>query len=338
MFDKFAVGPTPSVAVVGGGIVGLTTAAALRSIAQVTVYHDSDWRDTTSAIATAMWHIYLVDPDDNQVLTWAIDTLNVLVQQQLDHPSCGIELVDGVELFRRGPTAHPTWSKAAIDFSVLSRDVIADRYPGRKWGYRLTTPIANMTTYLPWLINRCNKRGVRFEREHVSNLDELASSFDAVVNCSGLGSTSLVEDLELFPVRGQYVVFSDGATSLRGYVGDDQNPAGMAYIIPRDSEILVGGTEEEGVDALVFDISVPDLISRATVFAPGALTGLSIDRHVVGLRPCRTSGKPRFGFDPKIKNVFHNYGHGGSGFSLSWGCAAGVLAQFQSNLACESEG
>ncbi|GBN96828.1 hypothetical protein AVEN_219601-1, partial [Araneus ventricosus] len=51
-------------------------------------------------------------------------------------------------------------------------------------------------------------------------------------------------------------------------------------------------------------------------------------RDWVGLRPCRPT--PRLERESiKTKNgnleVIHNYGHGGSGVTLSWGCAYQVL-------------
>ena len=48
----------------------------------------------------------------------------------------------------------------------------------------------------------------------------------------------------------------------------------------------------------------------------------------VGLRPLRTKGV-RLEWDDDLSNegfrVLHNYGHGGSGITLSWGCAAEVV-------------
>jgi len=46
----------------------------------------------------------------------------------------------------------------------------------------------------------------------------------------------------------------------------------------------------------------------------------------VGLRPFRRSGV-RLERDqlPDGRIVIHNYGHGGSGFTLSWGCAREVV-------------
>jgi D-amino-acid oxidase len=52
-------------------------------------------------------------------------------------------------------------------------------------------------------------------------------------------------------------------------------------------------------------------------------------RERVGLRPFRKSGvrleKEKLRDGP---TVIHNYGHGGSGFTLSWGCGLEVLRLF----------
>jgi D-amino-acid oxidase len=125
-------------------------------------------------------------------------------------------------------------------------------------------------------------------------------------------------------VRGQYLVLEPGETILEAYVGDDEHPGGMAYAIPRDGELLVGGTEEPYVARMAFEADVDDMLTRAGEFLSVDLGALERTRSVVGLRPCRTSRHVRFGWDPEIPQVFHNYGHGGSGFSLAWGCAEDV--------------
>jgi D-amino-acid oxidase len=44
---------------------------------------------------------------------------------------------------------------------------------------------------------------------------------------------------------------------------------------------------------------------------------------VVGLRPYRKEGV-RLEIDKEVHSLIHNYGHGGEGFLLSWGCAVEI--------------
>jgi D-amino-acid oxidase len=55
-----------------------------------------------------------------------------------------------------------------------------------------------------------------------------------------------------------------------------------------------------------------------------ALKDATVLEHKVGLRPGRK--EVRLELEPLANNraVIHNYGHGGAGFTLSWGCAAEV--------------
>ena len=55
------------------------------------------------------------------------------------------------------------------------------------------------------------------------------------------------------------------------------------------------------------------------------LRGVYIIGHRVGLRPYRP--EVRLESEPFDGGVlWHNYGHGGAGISLSWGCAAEITA------------
>ena len=62
------------------------------------------------------------------------------------------------------------------------------------------------------------------------------------------------------------------------------------------------------------------------------LRGAEILGHRVGLRPCRP--EVRLESEPlgPFKSVlWHNYGHGGAGISMSWGCAAEITAAIAVN-------
>ena len=45
-----------------------------------------------------------------------------------------------------------------------------------------------------------------------------------------------------------------------------------------------------------------------------------VEQVLVGLRPAR-KGNVRLEWDPVCPSILHNYGHGGSGVTFSWGCA-----------------
>jgi D-amino-acid oxidase len=96
------------------------------------------------------------------------------------------------------------------------------------------------------------------------------------------------------------------------------------YAIPRASDCVFGGTNE------LSDNRDPDPAATVRMVAECSRV-LNIGEPVViaervGLRPFRKGGvclrreRLRDG-----RTVIHNYGHGGSGFTLSWGCARNVF-------------
>jgi D-amino-acid oxidase len=313
------------ISIVGSGVVGLTCAYELADLdVEVTVFHDKPLLDTTSSTATAVWHVYLVDPNDQTHLDWSARTLSKLLELHDHVPEAAVELPAGVELFRVSDPSRPQWADVAIGFEPLSSEDLTN-YPGRTWGYRVKAPATNMRRYLPWLRRSCQERGVMFIEQHLTDLNSLFLDADIVVNCAGLGAGRLVNDLELYPMKGQYLIFDQPERALDFYIGDDEHPDGMAYVIPRDGQILIGGTAEPGVWSTDFTQDVQGLIRRALQFCPDlGLESHALVDKVVGLRPCRLSGRVRFGADSDNHRLLHNYGHGGSGFSLSWGCAQDI--------------
>ncbi|MER7554459.1 FAD-dependent oxidoreductase [Streptomyces anulatus] len=73
------------------------------------------------------------------------------------------------------------------------------------------------------------------------------------------------------------------------------------------------------------------MFARNKRFAPELLKDVNLDDDVdviAGLRPYRVENvcvEKEYGF-----NIVHNYGHGGSGFSLSYGCAREAIGLLES--------
>ena len=257
----------------------------------------------------------------------------------------GVELVQGIELFRRGLPQVPSWSHIPRLFEMLTAEQITkyntisepsltadevtllQKNPVR-WGYRIEAPAARMTQYLPWLENRVRNNRIEIRKMRLRSLADLGSEFDIIVNCSGFGARELVGDVDFVPYKGQYFVLKRTESSPDVYTGDDDHPGGMAYVIPRFDEVMVGGTAEKGVEDLDLTLDWNDTLKRAGLFVPWLRNRSQADlarAPVVGIRPCRTKGI-RLERDNSSASVpvIHNYGHGGSGFSLSWGCAEAV--------------
>lgn len=90
-------------------------------------------------------------------------------------------------------------------------------------------------------------------------------------------------------------------------------------------------------------LALPSLPARALDFAPPrapAAMRVSVDRIIditVGIRPFRAQG-PRIEAERRFgKTLIHHYGHGGSGWSLSWGSAQRALALVQASGARPGE-
>jgi len=161
--------------------------------------------------------------------------------------------------------------------------------------------------------------GGSIERREVSSVESVAREARAVVNCAGLGARELVGDETMSPIRGQIVrVRNPGLTR---FVLDDDNPAGVTYIIPRSEDCVLGGTAEDGAWDTTPNPAVAEAILSRCVALEPRLGGVEVLEHRVGLRPGRPEVRLEIEELSGGSTCVHNYGHGGSGVTLSWGCA-----------------
>ena len=134
----------------------------------------------------------------------------------------------------------------------------------------------------------------------------------------------MVPDPSVYPVRGRIVRV--GNPGLTVSVRDELHPGGRAYVHPRTADCILGGSLEEGEwDTAVDPVAGAAIVERCADLVP-ALRDAAVLEQVVGLRP----GRPAVRLEVEERSrgpwIVHNYGHGGSGITLSWGCAREVAA------------
>jgi D-amino-acid oxidase len=146
-----------------------------------------------------------------------------------------------------------------------------------------------------------------------------------VVNCTGIGARSLVPDEALVPVRGQVVIVEN--PGIREFYLDhgDGGPE-YVYLFPHRDVVVLGGTAHEGAADLAPRPEVSARILRDITAVFPSLRGARVVAERVGLRPVRPEVRLEAEALPGGRVLWHNYGHGGAGVTLSWGCAAELTA------------
>jgi D-amino-acid oxidase len=319
----------PDVTVLGAGVVGLTTAVCLAEAGLAVAVHAAEPPlQTTSIAAGAIWGPHLVGPHD-RVAHWAARTLSALHELvAAGHPF--VRLVPGIAASRLAGTAPPEFAAGATDLSGCPPAGIPAGY---LTAWRLTAPLVTMPEYLSWLHERYLRAGGR--PITLSRYPALAAAIrDAasrvIVNCTGCGAHELVPDPEVTPVRGQAVVVANPGISTF-FVGT--GPGGdLTYYFPHGDRVVLGGTEQPGDWSREPDPRLARQIVAACTAIEPALRGAAVLEHRVGLRPVRPEVRLEAVPAADGVTVVHNYGHGGAGVTLSWGCASEATDLVQAAL------
>lgn len=299
------------VIVVGAGVIGLTTALVLaeRGI-RVRVWTRDPLAATTSAVAGALWWPYRIEPVA-RARAWALQSLDVYEELATRPESTGVRMVEGV-LGEADLDRAETWAAARLPGLRAST---ADEYAGRGLWARL--PLIDMSTHLPWLRERLVKAGGVVEERTVADFAEVDAP--VVVNCTGLGARSLVPDASVRPVRGQLVVVEN--PGIRTWLTSTGVDGEMAYFFPQPGRLLLGGTADEDAWSLEPDPAVASAIVRRCAAVRPEIAGARVLEHRVGLRPARDAVRLEGEVLPDGRVLVHNYGHGGAGVTVAWGCA-----------------
>jgi len=248
------------------------------------------------------------------VLRWAATSYDVL-RYLAETPSTGVRMVPGTVL-HRSPEPDLWWGPAVPGHRPAAR---AELPPGVPAGTRCTLPVAHTGRYLPWLLAACDDADVEVVGSRVRSLADVPG--EAVVVAAGLHSGELLGDDTGYAVQGQVVRLAD--PGLTDWLLDEDNPAGLTYVIPRGSDVVCGGTAVEGGTGTEPDPDVEAaVLERVRALVP-ELGDAPVLSRAVGLRPARPTVRlERLLVDDRP--VVTCYGHGGAGVTLSWGCAGHV--------------
>jgi D-amino-acid oxidase len=307
------------IVVVGAGVVGLTTAISLAEAGLSTrmVAAEPPSR-VTSVAAGAIWGPVRCGPDD-RCREWARAGLEVL-SALADEPSAGVHQLHGREV-ARAVASPPGWTSLLGDLRLLAD---AELPAGFASGWSYTAPAVSMPVYLEYLLTRYAGLGGTVDYDTVRSLPSVDAP--VVVNCTGIGARSLVPDESLAPVRGQVVVAENPGIS-EFYI-DHGTPGSTDYVyaFPHGDVVILGGTAEEGAFDRAPRPDVSARILRDCAAAFPALLGARVVTERVGLRPCRPEVRLESEALPGGRVLWHNYGHGGAGVTLAWGCAREITA------------
>lgn len=312
-----------SVAVIGGGVIGLSVAReAARSGWQVTMYDDG--RQGPSWVAGGMLAPYSEAwPGEDDLLDLGIESLGIWRDGFIDDAENTVITARG-SLTVAVDTADVGELRTMMDWLAERGHRVAETTNARDIEPLLAQNIRRGFTapeelsvdnrkVLQVLTAQCEALGVR-KGPSVAQVDDVSA--DQVVIANGVQAATLA-DLPVRPVKGEVL-------RLRRRPGAMPPPANVirarvhgrhVYLVPREDGVVVGATQyEHGHDTAPAVAGVRDLLEDACAVLP-CLGEYEFAECAAGLRPMTDDNLPIVGrLDDRVLVAA---GHGRSGFLLA---------------------
>jgi glycine oxidase len=331
------------VAVIGGGIIGLTSAYFLAKAGlAVEVLDRSDLGREASWAGAG-----ILPPGDPDRAATPADMLRAIGSARFAALSAELRELTGVDngyrpcegiefLHPDDEYVLPLWDREGIAFERLTVDAVrrlepaVGDVPGKAFHLPGCAQVRN-----PWhlraLIAACELAGVRLRPgEPVRQLGRAGITLESgerveagwYLLAAGAWSERLLAAFGVrpgvHPVRGQIVLLNPGRPVIRRVL-----MLGKEYLVPRDDgRVLVGSTEEP--EAGFEKANTADAVSRLRTLAVQTVPALAksaVEKCWAGLRPGSPDGQPFIGPIPGAENVFVAAGHFRAGVQLSIGTA-----------------
>jgi len=236
-------GHSGPVAVIGSGVVGLSTARLVQEAGfPVTIYAAALPPDTTSNVAGGQFHPFGLFRDDAVTPEWKAQ-----FARALDYSWRRYQIMVGDDYgIRWLPTYVETDTPEArtiATFPPINRVLTPTEHPFPVDEMLLyDTMYIETGRYLRQMIRDVHVAGGKIEVRKFATPADIAGLPEALVfNCTGLGSRDLFGDQELQPIRGQLAILEPQPNIRYAALG------GFGYMFPRGDGILLGGTFERDV-------------------------------------------------------------------------------------------
>lgn len=308
-----------NISIAGCGVIGLTTAIRLQEEGyEVRIITRDLPQHTTSNKAAAFWFPYHVR-DSERILDWSMYSYHKF-ESLAAKDNCGVHMIPVIKLGNEVNEIEQRIKDTlpAERFRPLHTEELRGGFDS---GWCIQVPLIETPVYLPYLLNTFIEAGGKIIQRSIQSLDELLQEETLLINCTGLGSRELAQDDQVIPIRGQIALLK--TENRHRIVLEDLAPT---YIVYRSDGCICGGTYEVNcADVQPEEKTLQQILERCIHLEPELQSATIIDSWT-GLRPFRAdirveiqTGKP----------LIHNYGHGGSGFTVSWGCAEEVVKLLQ---------
>jgi glycine oxidase len=331
------------IVIVGGGVIGLTTAYFLaQEGAEVAVFDKGDLGQEASWAGAG-----ILPPSRPECALTPFDRLRALSVGMFPRLSAELREQTGIDngYLRCGglefvdpahPAAADEWRGEGVAYRQIPAADLAALEPNvaGNWGDAYLLPdlaqvrnprhlqaliaaVAGKVRMLPGRpVLNLETSGNRVLGVH---MEGAALAAGRVMLAAGAWTDALLEPLGwrpgIHPVRGQIALLQAQPLPFRRVL-----MVGPRYLVPRpDGRVLVGSTEEDaGFDKRTTAAAIHDLLSLAFRLVP-SLRGAALERSWAGLRPGSPDGLPLLGPVPGWHNLFIAAGHFRAGIQLSAG-------------------
>ena len=303
---------------VGQGVAGLTCAMRLyEKNSRITLFSKDSFEHTNSMAAGAYWWPHKAYPKD-KISRWAQESYQYYSALCLI-PEAGIRFRQ-----HRRFCIDPDENAYALSLVEDWQDLDTKDYDlACHSAFIANLPVIDVPVYMAYLRQSLKSNGVQFVQQELKKPQELFPEFDLVINCTGVDARHFVDDESVFPIGGQLVRIShtEGLKqSTRLYQQDTE----ATLILPRTNDVVLGGTARNNDWNRTPDPQdTHDIFQRCSELVPEIKTSTVLGSSI-GLRPGRHEVRLEQEESIKGQPVIHNYGHGGSGFTIAWGCAGDV--------------